>query len=316
MKKRPKPAREKVQPPMEKAQAATEYLLIGGLIILIILPAIYVFYSYSHQSNLEMKQSQLNKVGTDIVDLAEKIYYLGEPSKVTLDATIPEGVVGMEIWGDHENKELVFFLNDGTQIPFKSNVNITSNNLCTGERCYYNFSEEFYSSGLKHLIIKSEGNNVLITMLGEAPLGSPPGADSFSHKGCLNGRCVSLEGGGLDLCIDDDWCLLITNLEGEYIPMYFGGVFQSSPLYATAIDGNIGVGTTTPDSKLDVNGSMNISSVLTVDNQANFQKLYFSSMTAGGNLNMNGNTITGLPDPDEDSDIATKAYADLILKGG
>ena len=71
MKKRPKPAREKAQPPMEKAQAATEYLLIGGLIILIILPAIYVFYSYSHQSNLEMKQSQLNKVGTDIVDLAE-----------------------------------------------------------------------------------------------------------------------------------------------------------------------------------------------------------------------------------------------------
>jgi len=219
MKKRPKPAREKVQPPMEKAQAATEYLLIGGLIILIILPAIYVFYSYSHQSNLEMKQNQLNKVGTDIVDLAEKIYYLGEPSKVTLDATIPEGVVGMEIWGNHE---LVFFLNDGTQIPFKSNVNITSNITCTG-RCYYNFSKKMYSPGLKHIVLKANGDNVIISELIEE-LGGDSGAaipgctdedrDNYGNPGsssCFFGDKTDCDDDNRSICPNSVLCPELCN---------------------------------------------------------------------------------------------------------
>ena len=64
---------------MNKAQASMEYLLVAGLIILVILPSIYIFYSYSHRSNVEISQSQLNKVGRGIVDAAEEVYYLGEP---------------------------------------------------------------------------------------------------------------------------------------------------------------------------------------------------------------------------------------------
>lgn len=140
-----------------------EYLLVAGLIILIILPSIYVFYSYSHRSNEEIRQSQLNEVGRGIVDAAEKVYYLGGPSKTTLDATMPEGVIGMEIW---RNQELVFFLNDGSEIAFKSRVNITSNMICMG-RCYYNFTKRFYSPGIKHIVVKAEGNHVLITLKDE-----------------------------------------------------------------------------------------------------------------------------------------------------
>ncbi len=77
----------------KRAQAAIEFLLIGSLITLIFLPTLYVFYAYSQTSNEEIGQSQLNKVGTDILDIAEKVYYLGEPSKVTIDATMPDGVV-------------------------------------------------------------------------------------------------------------------------------------------------------------------------------------------------------------------------------
>ena len=64
----------------KRAQAAMEYLLVGSLITLIIIPTIYVFYSYSKSSNKEIEQSQLNKVGTDMVDVAEQVYFLGEPS--------------------------------------------------------------------------------------------------------------------------------------------------------------------------------------------------------------------------------------------
>jgi len=146
---------------IRKAQASMEYLLVAGMITLVILPSIYIFYSYSHRSNQEIAQSQINRFGTQIIDAAEKVYYLGGPSKTTLDLTMPDGVRNMEIWC---NKELVFFLADGSDISFKSVVNITTNitaNDASG-RCCYNFTKRDYSPGLKHVIVEANGDNVLI----------------------------------------------------------------------------------------------------------------------------------------------------------
>ena len=142
----------------KRGQAATEYLLVGSLITLIIIPAIYIFYGYSQSSNKEIEQSQLNKVGTDIVSVAEQVYYLGEPSKVTIDETMPAGIVGIEVW---DNQELVFFLQDGSEVSFKSKVNITTTQPCIG-RCYGTFTERFHSLGLKSIIIEAKRDHVFI----------------------------------------------------------------------------------------------------------------------------------------------------------
>jgi len=144
---------------MNKAQASMEYLLVAGLIMLVILPSIYIFYSYSHRSNEEIRQTQLNEIGRGIVDAAERVYYLGGPSKTTLDATMPDSIKRMEIWC---NQELVFFLADGSEVSFKSIVNITTEiPNYDGRRCY-DFTEEDYSPGLKKIIIEAKGDNVLI----------------------------------------------------------------------------------------------------------------------------------------------------------
>ena len=145
----------------KRAQAATEYLLVGTLVTLVILPTMYTFYAYSQTSNEEIRQSQLNKVGTDIVDIAEQIYYLGEPSKITIDITMPEGIRRMEIWC---NQELVFFLEDGSEIAFKSRVNITTNITAddVSGRCCYNLTQRFYSPGLKRIIIEAKKDYVFI----------------------------------------------------------------------------------------------------------------------------------------------------------
>jgi len=147
----------------KRAQAAMEYLLVGALVTLVIIPTMYVFYAYSQTSNEEIKQSQLNKVGTDIVDIAEQVYYLGEPSKVTIDATMPSGIIGVEVW---KNREVVFFLNDGSEVSFKSKVNITTNKPCIG-RCYGNFTERFHSPGLKSIIIEAKEDHVFIREAGD-----------------------------------------------------------------------------------------------------------------------------------------------------
>lgn len=147
----------------KRAQAAIEYLLVGAMVTLIILPTMYIFYAYSQRSNEEIRQSQLSKVGTDIVDVAEQVYYLGEPSKVTIDEVMPEGVIGIEIW---ENQELVFFLKDGSEISFRSKVNITTNQHCIG-RCYGTFTERFHSPGLKSIIIEAKEDHVFIREVGD-----------------------------------------------------------------------------------------------------------------------------------------------------
>jgi len=151
---------------MKKTQASAEYILVSAVILLIILPIISIFYSYSHESNEEIRQSQVNKIGIEIVDAAEQVYYLGESSKTSLDATMPDGVEKIEIW---HNQELVFFLNDGSELAFKSRVNITTDQECTEqiERCHYNFKKTVYSQGLKHITIESKGDYVII---GEAGL--------------------------------------------------------------------------------------------------------------------------------------------------
>jgi hypothetical protein len=147
----------------KRGQAAVEYLLVSSLLMLVILPTLYVFYAYSQVSKEEINQGQLNKVGNDLVDVAEQIYYLGYPSKIAIESTMPEGVVGIEIW---ENNEVVFFLKDGSEVAFKSNVNLTTNQHCIGN-CYGNFSRKMVSPGVKKIIIEAREDHVFIREAGD-----------------------------------------------------------------------------------------------------------------------------------------------------
>jgi len=99
---------------------------------------------------------------------------------------MPDGVEKIEIW---HNQELVFFLNDGTQIPLKSRVNITTNNLCTEqtERCHYNFNKTIFSQGLKHITIEAKGDYVIISGGDEEPAAGPL-------------VCIDLDGDGYGVC--------------------------------------------------------------------------------------------------------------------
>ena len=127
---------------------------------------------------------------------------------------MPDGVEKIEIW---QNQELVFFLNDGTQIPLKSRVNITTNQECTEqtERCHYNFKKTLYTQGLKYITIESKGDYVII---GEADLTEVcNGVDDdyddlvdedFTNENCqpkceYNGYTWAGNGGDLNCCGND-----------------------------------------------------------------------------------------------------------------
>ena len=73
----------------KNAQSALEYLMIIGLTFGIIIPTVYLFYSYSKESNIQIVDSQINSIGRNIINSAESIYYSGKNSKTILEFNMP-----------------------------------------------------------------------------------------------------------------------------------------------------------------------------------------------------------------------------------
>ena len=122
-----------------KAQAAMEYLLVAALILIVVIPATYLFFNYSQRSSGQIKEGRVTKMGSDIVNNAETIYYLGEPSRIVLTETMPEGVDELRIDSDWEQgvNELVFVTRfaggEASDFVFSSKVNLQEAGDVLGE---------------------------------------------------------------------------------------------------------------------------------------------------------------------------------------
>ena len=119
---------------MRKAQAATEYLLITALILVIFIPAILMFLYNIRVTDEDFSLSKLNKIGHDIVSSAIEVYYEGVPAKKTIEETIPHGVVNMTIMKDWSINppinQLIFVVKKRGKLDdmvFDSDVNIAGN---------------------------------------------------------------------------------------------------------------------------------------------------------------------------------------------
>ncbi|MBS3102913.1 hypothetical protein J4458_05725 [Candidatus Woesearchaeota archaeon] len=145
---------------MPKAQAALEYLLIIAMTFAIIIPTVYLFFTYSRESNIKIIDFQISSIGRNIVNTAESIYYSGENSKTVLEFNMPEGVNNVLIIS---NKEVVFNVTTDfgyMDIVFFSDVNITSNS-CSGNICSLS---PVATQGFQKLRVRSisNGKQVLI----------------------------------------------------------------------------------------------------------------------------------------------------------
>ena len=144
-----------------KAQSSWEYLTIVALVLGVIVPTAYLFFRFSSESNEQVLDTQLNKIGKDIIDTAESIYFSGEGSRVVLEANIPENVVDVYI---RANRELVFNvtteLGEVERVFFSSpGINIASDDCDADGNCKLT---ELASPGLNKIKIESYGNIVRV----------------------------------------------------------------------------------------------------------------------------------------------------------
>ena len=130
------------------AQVSMEYVIIVGFILVIMIPLILIFYEHTSSTNDQIITSQVDMIAKKVVDSAESVYYLGEPSKTRIKVYMPENVEQVTIY----DKEIVFKVKTGsglTDISQISSVNISGDILIT--------------PGIRYINIESKGDHVWVS---------------------------------------------------------------------------------------------------------------------------------------------------------
>jgi uncharacterized protein (UPF0333 family) len=91
-----------------KAQVSMEFLLVVGFAFLMTVPLIVIFYQQSQSINTEVSATQIDKVGSEVRDAADEVYYLGSPSKKSISIFMPEGVKGVSFINNDDGASINF----------------------------------------------------------------------------------------------------------------------------------------------------------------------------------------------------------------
>lgn len=78
-----------------RGQAATEYLLVSSVALIIILPSIFFFYQFSQSQATTFESSQVLRVGDRLALATQTVYNGGVGTRTTLTERFPPGIVNI-----------------------------------------------------------------------------------------------------------------------------------------------------------------------------------------------------------------------------
>ncbi len=92
----------------KKAQVSMEYIIIIGFVIIMLIPATYIYIRYSGSSSDALSSSKASQIANEIVKAANEVYYLGEDNQKNIEVSFPSNIEAIEF----VNKEIVFRTKD------------------------------------------------------------------------------------------------------------------------------------------------------------------------------------------------------------
>lgn len=170
---------------MRKCQVATEYIIIVGFIIVVLVPITILYMKYSSESSDTVTASKVEHITNEIVAAADSVYAYGEGSQIKIEVDFPSNIKEIEFAG----KEVIFTVinskNQEIEIVQVADIELEGNITVM--------------PGKKEIIVKSLGNSVSVTM---------PCVDGESE--CTSCEIYFYSGNCLYNCINKVWSL--TNL--------------------------------------------------------------------------------------------------------
>lgn len=110
-----------------RGQVSIEYLIIIGVALGVLIPAVVFFYAYSQSSTTTSTNSHINDIGLRIVNTVKTTYAVGTGAWQTVDFIMPAQVTRIYVNGT----ELVFTYETASGVSeavFFSPVNMTAQN--------------------------------------------------------------------------------------------------------------------------------------------------------------------------------------------
>ena len=94
----------------KKGQIAVEYVILVGIVTALSIAMLVISMYYSKHVGTVVETSQVDRLGRQVVDTAETVFFYGVPSKSTIKTYMPNHVLSITV---HPN-ELVFTVDTGT----------------------------------------------------------------------------------------------------------------------------------------------------------------------------------------------------------
>lgn len=140
------------------AQIAMEYLMVIALAFMLLVPGIYLFYSYASYREQATTSTQLYNIGSEIISSARIIALNGPPARTTIQAQIPKELINVTIVN---NTDFVFryrVYTKESEIVFFSPVLLNTTNC--NHVCYLNLDQ-----GLNKIRLEAYPNYVLVRLV-------------------------------------------------------------------------------------------------------------------------------------------------------
>ncbi|MGM5482419.1 MAG: hypothetical protein ACQESF_03060 [Nanobdellota archaeon] len=132
----------------KRGQASLEYTFIVGIALIMIMPLILIYMNNQTTVRDDVNIIQAKNIVNSIVDNSEKVYFIGSPSKTTIEVRMPETISDVII----ENNKVTFKIRTAESVlsvSKYSDVNLTGSLDPL--------------PGLREIVITAQENNVKIS---------------------------------------------------------------------------------------------------------------------------------------------------------
>ena len=191
---------------LKSGQVAMEYILTVGIVLIIVIPTAVIFYRQASYSADEINFAQIDKFGRDVVANAEKVYYLGHPSRIVLQERLPDKVENISVVQDPDSGMYLL------SIAVRADDGIMDFTYPTSVRIAGYFGEEDISAGLKNVNLQAGfvANNPFVAI----GLGNSSCVDgTIDHDACFTPPFYCFNGVLLDDCTVCGCPVIISELQ-------------------------------------------------------------------------------------------------------